>query len=288
MSVSLIIGADGVLGQAIVARERELGHSVIETRRRGNAGPACLDIASMSETWPIPPQVTVAYVCAAITSQRECAINTPRAYATNVTGTYTIARRLVEAGVFVVFPSTNMVFDGSRPFVSPLAATCPRTTYGRMKAEAERSLLAIGGRVGVVRLSKVVYGNLPVFAQWQVAFESGCDVLPFEDLLFSPLPIVDAANVLIAVARSRAEGIVQASAAEDISYADACRIVAERLGVAPSRVRPISWREKGGFLEHAPAHTTLDSTRASEISGFTPPKARAAIESAMNSPVTSL
>jgi dTDP-4-dehydrorhamnose reductase len=281
---ALIIGADSVLGRAIASRERQLGNRVIETRRSVADGSQSLDIGVMATTWPIPPQTTIAYFCAAMTSQRECQMDFSRAYAVNVTGTCALVRRLVDAGLFVVFPSTNLVFDGSQPFVSPAATPCPQTSYGKMKAEAEAHLLAYSGRVGVVRLSKLVHEELPVFTHWRLAFESGLDVRPFHDMVFSPLPLATAVDVLVAVAHSHVAGVVQASAAEDISYAEACHALARRQGVPASRVRPISWMEHDEPLEHAPAHTTLDSNRASEVCGFRAPRALAALDQALGEP----
>jgi len=277
MSVSLVIGADSRLGRAVSLRERQLGRAVIETRRKSIDSPALLDIASMATTWHVPADVSVAYFCAAVTSQRSCYTDFAAAYSVNVRGTCELVRRLIDAGVFVVFPSTNLVFDGSQAFVSPLAMPCPRTAYGRMKAETEARLLDFGGGVGIVRLSKVVHDELAIFAEWQAAFHSGAIVHPLADVMFSPLPLADASALLVAVAHSRTPGVVQASAAEDLSYAEACFLFARSQGVSSASVRPISWRESGLFFEHVPDHTTLDSTRATALFGFRPPSASVAL-----------
>jgi len=283
-SASLVIGADGLLGRSISGRLRGLGGRVIETRRQLTAGTPPLDIAKMSTSWPLPPNVTTAYFCAAVTSQHKCRTAFDRAYAVNVTGTVALIRRLVDAGVFVVFPSTNLVFDGRWPRVPAEAATCPRTAYGQMKAEVEANILAIGGGVGVVRLTKVVHGGLPVFAEWRTSLTRGVDVRPFHDVVFAPLALREAVSVLVTVGQKQVPGILQASSRNDISYAEACFFLAKELDIPGSRVKPVSWQESARHFEHAPSHTTLDTSRAERICGFSTPTAQAVIEDVLGIP----
>lgn len=280
--VSLVIGTDGLLGRSIAERLRGLGGLVIETRRLPTARTLPLDIATIAASWPLPPSLTTAYFCAAVTSQHECRTAFKRAYAVNVTGTVALIHRLVDAGVFVVFPSTNLVFDGSRPHVPAEDATCPRTAYGQMKAEVEANVLGFGGGVGVVRLTKVVHDTLPIFTEWRQSFRRGLEVRPFHDMVFAPLALSDAASVLINVGQKQAHGITQASSQDDISYAQACRFLAQQLDVPESQVRSMSWQESGHHFEHVPAHTTLDTSRAEQSCGFSTPMARAVLQQALH------
>lgn len=274
---ALVIGANGLLGRSVSERLGSLGHRVVEASRRPTAGGLPLDILAIAGSWEPPAGITTAYFCAAVTSQIECRKSFDRAYAVNVTATVSLIRRLVDAGIFVVFPSTNLVFDGSQPHVLADAIPCPRTAYGRMKAEAETRLLALGG-VGVVRLTKVVHDRLPVFAEWREALTQCIAVHPFHDMVFSPLPVRDAVSVLVAMGQNRLHGVIQASAQDDISYAEACRLFSHRLHAAESQVKPVSWRRSDQRPEHVPEHTTLDTSRAQELCGFMPPSAQAAVE----------
>lgn len=275
---SLVIGATGLLGRAISERLRSLGHRVLETKRQSSDGSPSLDISAMTGSWTPPSGVATAYLCAAVTSQRVCRVSFDEAYAVNVTNTVLLARRLVDAGIFVVFPSTNLVFDGSRPHEQANAARCPRTAYGRMKADAEQRLLAIGGGIGIVRLTKVVHSHLPIFVQWRSTLSRDADVHPYHDVVFSPLLLREAVSVLITAGRARAEGVMQVSAQDDISYAEACRLLAKCLAVPEARVKPVAWQEAQSGLEHVPEHTTLGTGRAEEVCGFAPLKAHAVLE----------
>lgn len=232
----------------------------------------------MAASWVPPSGVTTAYFCVAVTSQEACQNAFHQAYAVNVSNTVLLIRRLVEAGVFVVFPSTNLVFDGSQPRVLAEAVRCPRTAYGRMKAEAEMKLLTLGDGVGVVRLTKVVYDQLPIFAQWFTLLSRGVTVHPFRDMVFSPLPLRDAVSVFVAVGQERAHGITQASAQDDISYAQACSLLASHLNITEPLVKPVSWQDSDQRPDHVPEFTTLDTTRAEKLCRFNPLRAQSVLE----------
>jgi len=115
----VVVGGEAILGAAVVASLEASGRRVIATSHR--RGPAPLDLAAAAATWPIPAGVTAACICAAVTSIDDCRRFPRAAEAVNVTGTITLARRLVAAGVRVVFPSSSLVFDGTRP--RPRSAT---------------------------------------------------------------------------------------------------------------------------------------------------------------------
>src|SRR5690606_26325829 len=114
-----------------------------------------LDLADDPPRWRLPEDVAVAFLCAAVTALRSCEADPAGTARANVEHTARLASMLVGRGAFVVFLSSNLVFDGSEPRRRADAPTCPATEYGRQKAAAEGALLAMGG-VSIVRLTKVV------------------------------------------------------------------------------------------------------------------------------------
>jgi dTDP-4-dehydrorhamnose reductase len=213
-----------------------------------------------------------------VTSTAACREQREESRRLNVDATVDLGRRLAEAGIRLVFPSTNMVFDGSIPFTPAVAARHPRTAYGRMKAEAEERLLALGDATTVVRLSKVIGGTLPVFERWRQALGRREPIRPLADLVMAPVPLPMAAAVLAAAACEPLGPILQLSASADVSYADVAARLAARWGAAAKLVRPATAAELRVPLEHLPAHTTLDATALRDRLGIEPPDPRAAID----------
>jgi len=273
----LVIGADGAIGTAVAARLEAAGAAVARTSRRGTSADIPLDLAALPATWSPPPGISAAVLCAAVTSTEACRDRPDEARRVNVEGTLELGRRLADAGVRIVFLSTNLVFDGSTAFTPATAARCPRTAYGRMKAEAEERLLALGGTT-VIRLTKVIGRTLPVIERWRDSLARDEPIRPLADLVLAPVSLDLATTVIAAAAREPVGPILQVSARADVSYADVATRLAARWGASPDLVLPTSAAELGLAIEHLPLHTTLDASAVRDRLGIEPPDPWAAID----------
>ncbi len=280
----LVIGADGLIGRALVRSLSENHGEVMGTTRRSDqVSPASvlLDLTTDVTAWEPPPNCSAAFLCAAITSQEKCRADPAATARVNVIQTAELAKSLVAAGVFVVFLSSNLVFDGLVPTPKPDRAPLPRTEYGRQKADAEQRLLALGEGVAVVRLSKVFHPAMPLLQKWAEALRNGETIFPLADLVCSPIPLDFTLRALEKTGRERKPGIWQISGERDVSYAEIASLLAQRLNVDPSLVHPQSSIEQGLQLEHLPMHTTMDVSRVVDELDLTPPSVRATIDSVL-------
>lgn len=260
----LVVGADGLLGYAVAARLEAEGSRVIRTSRRGTPGMMPLDLAGMPATWAPPTGIAAAVLCAAITSTDECRSRPAESRRVNVEATCELGRRLADAGSRIVFLSTNLVFDGSTPFTPADAPRSPQTAYGRMKAEAEERLLALGSGTTVVRLTKVIGRSLPVIDRWRHALRRGEPIHPATDLRLAPVSLALAATVIASAVKRPIVKTVQVSARADITYADVATRLGIRWNVDPHLIRPATAHELGLQPEHVPRHTTLDCSVLSD------------------------
>ena len=129
----LIVGADSMVGSALITRLRQTGARVLgTTRRRENVSEECLhlDLADNVQQWRPPQPVDVAILCAGVTALQACKNNPTESAKINVAGLTQLARNLFRDGAFVIYLSTNQVFDGSVPFRSAHDPRCPVTEYG--------------------------------------------------------------------------------------------------------------------------------------------------------------
>jgi dTDP-4-dehydrorhamnose reductase len=274
----LVVGADGLIGAAVAARLEAAGTPVIRTSRRGSRGSIPLDLADLPATWMPPPGIAAAVFCAAVTSTDECRARPDDCRRVNVDATCTLGRQLADAGIRIVFLSTNLVFDGSTPFAPATARRCPHTAYGRMKAEAEERLLSLGTGTTVVRLTKVIGRSLPVIDRWRESLGRGEPIRPLMDLVIAPVSLDLAATVIAAAAREPLGDILHVSARADVSYADVASRLTAKWQVPPNRVQPATVAELGLPLEHVPCHTTLDASGMRDRLGIEPPDPWAAID----------
>ena len=280
--VSLVIGADGLIGRALTDYLTRAGETVLETTRRLDTiseRRVFLDLSEGVSDWRPPCQVSVAYLCAAVTSLERCRREPAQSATVNVQNTVALAKILVASGTFVIFLSTNLVYDGSIPFRKTDDSVCPRTEYGRQKAEAEKQLLALGDLISIVRFTKVLGPNMPLFKGWIEALQSNEIIHPFSDMVLAPVPLSFAVDVLYRVVELRPSGIVHVSSEKDVTYEQVARHIAQRIGASPDLVQPIRSKESGIKLEAIPSHTTLDTTRLRVKLGMEPPDVWSTIDS---------
>lgn len=278
MNRVLVVGADGLLGRAVRDRLSADGVASAGTSRRPDRsadGLLYLDLAAADAlVWEPPPDVEVAYLCAGITSLKQCLDDPVGTGRVNVAAVPTVAEKLQAAGVFVVYLSSNLVFDGTVPLVSPTTPTCPQTEYGRQKAAVEAWLQAQPEASAIVRLTKVVHPGMALLRQWADDLTAGRVIHPFADMAMAPVSLELTVEALVRVGESRAAGVTQLSAPEDVTYAEAAGLLADVLGADTPLVEPTLAAEHGVEPGARPRHTTLDTSRLVTELGLTPPPGR--------------
>lgn len=279
--ISLVIGSDGLIGRHLADHLITKSETVIRTSRKSEAltnEMVFLDLSHDISNWVLPCHASTAYICAAETKLDKCRKQPVQTMAVNVHNTVALAEKLAADGTFVVFLSTNRVYDGSVPYCGADNTLCPATEYGRQKAEAENGLLRLGDKAAVVRLTKIAETDMPLFRSWIEALDRGEVIHPFTDMVISPVPLSFAVDVLQLVAELRLPGIMQVSGNKDITYAEtACRI-AQRMGADPALVQPVMSGDSGLYFEDVPAHSTLDTTRLKSDTGIEPPDVLSTID----------
>ena len=241
MTSSLIIGADGTIGKALHARTG--GMAITRTE---------LDLSQDPANWNALPRADIAYLCAAVTKMDTCEDAPEQTHLVNVIHMQALADKLLAQGTFVVFLSTNQVFDGEKPYAKTTDATNPMNEYGKQKAEFESWLLPRGG--AMLRLSKVVSGELPIIRQWKEKAARGETVEAFDDLVFAPLPLACAVEALVQIGEGKRNGISHLSGKRDISYFDIAQLATHGLAV------PVSAHSKAIRAQFPPKHGTLESS----------------------------
>ena len=277
--VVLIVGADGTIGETLSAAWHSAGARVIASTRRP---PTSVDRVELDLSRPVsdlalPPHVDVAYLLAAVTDLAACERDPVGTARVNVEHTIELARRLVSRGAYVVFPSTNMVFDGSIAHRRTDDAVCPLAEYGQQKARVEAALAELGVAAAVLRLTKVVGPRTEPFASWIQKLRRGDAIEAFSDKVCAPVTLAETARILLGVGRGHHDGTFQASAARDMTYVEAAIALARRAGADVRQVKPVSAQDRGVTAVLRPRHTTLDTSRVQAVLGWRPPEPEAAL-----------
>ncbi len=272
----LIVGGDSEVGKAAAPVLRRHDRTLVTTRRADVGADDCitLDLAGDLTNWEPPAGVTAACICAAVARLADCENDPARSARVNVTGTLALAERLLARDVFVLFLSTNQVFDGATPHVRADAPMAPVSEYGQQKARTEAALrvhMARGAPVAILRLSKVVSAQSKPLSDWMAALAAGKTIHPpaFRDMTFAPTPIDTVARAIATLMSEQASGVFQLTGPRDVTYADAARFIAERLGADPSLAVTGTVADAPLAAGAAPPHTTLESGALRERYGIT-------------------
>ena len=240
----LIVGGDGVIGSALNKCLLAEGYQVTcSTRRHGDhcGTSVYLDLQEPASFATIKNRhFDAAVICGAITSIQECEQNPAQTRQVNVDGTLAIADLLAESGSHLLFLSTNLVFDGGKPTTQASETRNPLTEYGRQKASVEEALLAASHKAAIIRLGKVLPRNFPLFKDWLERLRSGKCIYPHANRTMAPISLALATDILSWLISQKRQGIFQATASHDITYADAAFRLANLSNSDSSLIKPIN------------------------------------------------
>lgn len=202
------------------------------------------------------------------------------AKALNITATASLAELCKEKGIFLLYISTDYVFDGKSPPYKPEAPTNPLNTYGESKRDGELETLKYSEHA-VLRVP-ILYGEVEYLGESAVttlfsAVKDSTKETSVSDYQRRyPTHVADVAYVCSQLAKrhveavpgSPAAGIWHWSASECYTkYAMACTM-AELFGLPTSHLIPVREPEVGATTR--PYDTQLDPTATVRAIGHTP------------------
>lgn len=262
----LILGGDSKIGKSLFLRLKKNNLNVWRTSRNKNSlGNDCLffDLAQDN----INPQLLstkfdVIYFCTSITSISFCENNLIESSKINVINTISLIKNFHDKGSFIIYFSSNQVFDGIIDKVTTDIGPNPQTEYGRQKALVENEIKKLSN-TAIIRLTKVVDYNFTLFQFWIDNLKNNREIKPFHDMYMAPIWIDDLSNFLYFFISNPQSGIYHVSAESDISYQDAAIYIANKLKLNLKLIKPISYKEFG--INYAPNFTSLNINSENEI-----------------------
>lgn len=233
----LIVGVNSKIGEALFKSYATEGFSVLGTSRRKSEVKDkifYLDILSPQYDLEKLPDVSVVFLCAYISAMAECNSNSNSGMV-NVKGILDLANYFLNKGSFVVFLSSNAVFNNEQNYASETDYPRPLTIYGQQKYDVENQLLNLAIKdssknLAIVRMTKVLTHDLPLFKNWQMTISCGESINAFEDLKICPISINFAVNCLRKIANYRTAGIFHLSGDAEYSYLEIGQKISEISG----------------------------------------------------------
>jgi dTDP-4-dehydrorhamnose reductase len=265
----LVTGGSGLLGSRLVLQMKSKGHDVIPTFRSTEHGHNYMDLTDFSSIKHLilssKPDCIVH--TAALTNVDYCESHPEEAMSINGKASGIIARNAAEIGAFLVYVSTDYVFDGKKGFYSEEDETHPVNIYGKSKLLGEEEVKKKARSFAIVR-SSVIYGSSKSrgkvnFALWildKLSHHESIKVV--NDQFVSPTLNSNLAEMICEVCERKLEGIFHLSGATRIDRYSFAVKIAEVFSLDKVLMQPVS-SEEMNWVARRPMDSSLNVSKAS-------------------------
>jgi dTDP-4-dehydrorhamnose reductase len=271
----LISGASGLLGSKITKFAEQAGHKLYSgyfMHQPKNGEPVKIDLKNNESVLKTIQETDADIIihCAALTDVDTCEVNRDLAKIINVDGTKSVIKGANNSGVFLVYISTDYVFDGIKGNYSEEDETKPVNFYGYSKLLGEKAVTKESKNYLIARTS-VVYGDKPAsgkinFALWLIEnLKANKEIRILTDQFSSPTLNSNSAEMLLEACEKRLNGIYHIAGASRISRYDFAVRLAEKLNldknlIKKTQTKDMQWkapRPRDSSLNTLKAQNTL-------------------------------
>ncbi len=267
----LVTGSAGFVGRQLVKdlSESSQVYSCYHKIRPDFGIPTQMDITqgdNIEKTiQSVKPDVIIH--CAAMTDVNLCEKQQDLAYQINVKATEAIARQAAKIKSFLVYVSTDYVFDGKNGNKKESDTPNPINHYGKTKLEGEIAVHDLASNRCIARTS-TPFGihpkkkSFPSFIAENLQAKKEIPVIT--DQYTSPTYVPNLSRMLIEVSARKLQGIIHLAGATRISRYEMAIMVAEKLGLDKSLIKQakmidMNWKAK------RPRDSSLDVSKAATL-----------------------
>ncbi len=283
----LVTGASGLLGskltELLVNKEYEV-YSGYYTHKPKYGIPVKLDVSSENIVSKIISRIKPDIIVhsAALTNVDKCETDKDLAFKINVIGTRNIALSSKKYNVFLIYGSTDYIFNGDKGLYNEDDTPDPINYYGLTKLKGEKEIMNILSEYCIVRPS-VIYGSIPAsgkinFSLWVIEkLRNNESINVVIDQWNSPTLNINLAEMIIEVMKRRLTGIYHLAGATRISRYEFAKLIAKSFELDDALINPIN--SSGiNWIAKRPRDSSLDVSKARRILSHKPYKIEEALK----------
>jgi dTDP-4-dehydrorhamnose reductase len=285
----LITGASGLSGSKIAELAIKQGHLVysgFNEHEPAFGNPVKLDITNkgvVDKTLEhLKPGVVIH--AAALTDIDKCETNKELAWKINYEGTLNIAKATNKTESFLIYFSTDYIFDGEKGLYREEDPPNPINHYGYTKLKGEEVVKEYGGDgEWTICRPSVIYGTRPAtgkvnFALWVLEkLRKGDEIKVLTDQYISPTLNTNLANMILEVAERKLCGVYHLAGASRISRFKFAQMLADILGLNKNLIKPATFTEMR-WLAKRPKDPSLNVSKATRTLTHKPVKIEKALK----------
>jgi len=281
----LVTGANGLLGQHLIKELLDAGHYVIAAGKGECRLPFShdyhlhyvkMDLREPFDVYHVfdehHPDIVVH--AGAMTQVDECEVNETRSFETNYGGTSSILVCCEETGCFLIYVSTDFVFDGEAGPYREEDETHPVNWYGKTKQMAEDIVIHARTPWAIVR-TVLVYGKTRggvranIITWVKDKLEQGEKIKVVNDQFRTPTYVEDLVKGILLIIKKKARGIYHISGTDFLSPYQMAMKTAGYFGLNDKLIEEV---DASLFSQHArrPPKTGFIIEKARKELGFEP------------------
>lgn len=219
----------------------------------------------------ISPEVVIH--TASITDVDLCEQNPELAYSVNATATGFLAAACQNLKSFIIYVSTDYVFDGEHGNYGEDDPPNPINVYGKSKLAGEQETVRRSGDFCIARTS-VVFGwgrkHRPNFATWVYEkLREGQKIKVVTDQFATPTLNSNLARMLLEVAERRMNGVFHFSGSTRVSRYEFAVLLARKFGFDETLLTPVK-ADETNWTARRPFDSSLNTARAQKTLAHKP------------------
>lgn len=270
----IVIGASGLIGNAVYHMAKKQGFSVVGTQNkvhdpefyRYRLEDDDPEIFLQKIEFYRKRESAFAVLSAAVSNINQCYEQPELSHAINVDGVERLVQVFAKNGIQMIYLSSDAVFDGQRGNYTEKDNVQPLCIYGKQKAEVERYLQENFPEVLIYRLAKqldiTLTGNhflSDVYQQCSRKEKIRC----IQGLKFNPTYVMDTAGYIIAGLEKKLTGIYHVASPEIHSRFDLVMKLCSLLGCNAEITS--EGVEKFSFHEEKALNTTMNVSKIMRV-----------------------
>ena len=268
----LITGSAGLVGNQVVKDLVEQGDTVYSAYHASKLElgiPTQLDLNCLDRIENVLEKIKPDAIIhlAAITNVDQCEKENDLAMKINAKATGIISKQAAKQKSFLVYVSTDYVFDGEKGMKKESDQTNPVDFYDKSKLEGEKQIMNSASSWCIARTS-TPYGfhqKKKSFPLWVVEnLQNNNEIEVLVDQSTSPTYVPNLSKMLIEIATRQIVGILHVAGATRISRYEMAELVTEKLNLDKKLLKPKNI-ETMNWIAKRPKDSSLDVSLASSI-----------------------
>jgi dTDP-4-dehydrorhamnose reductase len=243
----LVTGSAGLIGNQLVydlEKSGEIVYSCYNDVKPLYGIPIHLNLLNLKDITKIFKKIQPDIVihCAALTDVEKCEIEPELANLLNVKATEVIAKEVEKICSYLVYISTDYVFDGKKGLYKETDLTNPLNNYGKSKLLGEKIIEHNNSKWSIIRTS-TPFGihsfkkTFPIWIYENLKINKKINVL--EDQFTSPTYIPNLSKMILEIILRSLEGIFHLSGSTKISRFEFAKMIVSKLNLDSSLLNPV-------------------------------------------------